>query len=32
MNIQTDDQCRIKFDELKFRKVEARYIVYQIHQ
>ena len=30
MNIQTADECRTKFDEIKFRKVEARYIVYQI--
>ncbi len=32
MNIQTSDDCKVKFDELKFRKVEARYIVYQIVQ
>lgn len=30
MNIETADECRTKFDEIKFRKVEARYIVYQI--
>lgn len=30
MNIQTADECRTRFDELKFRKIDARYIVYQI--
>ncbi len=30
MNIQTDDECKLKFDELKFRKVDARYLVFQI--
>lgn len=30
MNIQTADECKIKYDELKFRKVDARYLVFQI--
>ena len=30
MNIQTDDECKTKFDEIKFRKIDARYVVYQI--
>lgn len=30
MNIQTADECRTRFDEVKFRKIDARYIVYQI--
>ena len=30
MNIATDDQCLIAFEDLKFRKKEMRYIVYKI--
>ncbi len=30
MNIQTADECKTRFDEVKFRKIDARYIVYQI--
>lgn len=30
MNIQTSDECKTRFDEVKFRKIDARYIVYQI--
>jgi hypothetical protein len=32
MNTQAADECKTKFDELKFRKVEARYIVFAIVQ
>ena len=30
MNIQTDDSCKEQFESMKFHKIEARYIVYQI--
>jgi hypothetical protein len=30
MNLAVDDQCRIEFDNLKFRKSDSRYIVYKI--
>jgi len=30
MNIEAQDDCMTKFEELKFRKLEARYIVYKI--
>ena len=30
MNIQSADECKLKFDELKFRKIDGRYLVFQI--
>ncbi len=30
MNVKTADECFKKFEELKFRKIDARYIVYNI--
>ena len=30
MNVQTNDNCLEEYDNLKFRKSEARYIIYAI--
>jgi hypothetical protein len=30
MNLGVNDQCRLEFDNLKFRKKDSRYIIYKI--
>lgn len=30
MNLKVDDQCKVQFENLKFRKTEARYIIYKV--
>ena len=30
MNIKTEDKCKQNFEDLKYRKMQARYIVYSI--
>ena len=32
MNIKTDDACKKEFDNMKFHKIDARYIVYHINK